>query len=63
MTTNQEIKLNMYLAVRNFVIPNEGITKELPNFPASYATLLSTIDNVFASLGRLVQLWCHDKVV
>jgi len=43
MTTNQEIKLNMYLAVRNFVISNESITKELPNFPESYSTLISTI--------------------
>lgn len=46
MTTNQEIKLNMYLAVRNFVIANEGITRELPNFPESYATLLSTIGEI-----------------
>ncbi len=46
MTTNQEIKLNMYLAVRNFVIANEGITKELPNFPGSYATLLSTVGEI-----------------
>jgi hypothetical protein len=46
MTTNQEIKLNMYLAVRNFLIPNEGLTKEVPNFAASYATLLSTIGQI-----------------
>ena len=61
MTTNQEIKLNMYLAVRNFVIPNEGITKY--KLPGKLCNPLSTIDNVFASLGRLVQLWCHDIVV
>ena len=48
MTTNQEIKLNMYLALRNFVISNEGITKELPNFPESHATLLSTINQIQA---------------
>ena len=46
MTTNQESKLNMYLTVRNFIIPNEGVTKELPNFAASYATLLSTISQI-----------------
>ena len=46
MTTNQEIKLNMYLAVRNFVIANEGITKGLPNFAGSYASLVSTIGEI-----------------
>ena len=46
MTTNQESKLNMYLTVRNFIIPNEGVTKELPNFAAIYATLLSTISQI-----------------
>jgi hypothetical protein len=46
MTTNQEIKLNMYLAVRNFIIANESITRELPNFTGSYATLLSTIGEI-----------------
>jgi hypothetical protein len=48
MTTNQESKLNMYLAVRNFMIPNDGVTKDLPNFAASYATLLSTISQIQA---------------
>lgn len=46
MTTNQEIKLNMYLAVRNFVIANEGTTKELPNFAESYTTFISTIGEI-----------------
>lgn len=46
MTTNQEIKLNMYLAVRNFMIPNEGITKALPNFSSNYAKLLDTINQI-----------------
>jgi hypothetical protein len=46
MTTNQEIKLNMYLAVRNIVIVNEGITKDLPSFPASFAILLDTIGQI-----------------
>jgi hypothetical protein len=48
MTTNQEVKLNMYLAVRNFVIANETITKELPNFTTSYAILLNTIGEIQA---------------
>jgi hypothetical protein len=46
MTTNQEIKLNMYLAIRNFIIANESITKELPKFPGSYNTLLNTIGEI-----------------
>lgn len=46
MTTNQEIKLNMYLAVRNFVNANEAITKDLPNFSENYSLLLSTIGQI-----------------
>jgi hypothetical protein len=46
MTTNQESKLNMYLAVRNFVISNEGSTKDLPNFSANYTTLLNLIGQI-----------------
>jgi hypothetical protein len=46
MTTNQESKLNMYLTVRNFIIPNDGVTKDLPNFAVSYAILLSTISEI-----------------
>jgi hypothetical protein len=46
MTTNQESKLNMYLTVRNFIIPNEGVTKDLPFFAASYATFMSTVSEI-----------------
>jgi len=46
MTTKQEIKLNMYLAVRNFVNANESVTKELPNFQESYTALLNTIGQI-----------------
>jgi hypothetical protein len=48
MTTIQETKLNMYLAVRDFLIPNESITKDLPNFGANYAVLKETILNIQA---------------
>jgi hypothetical protein len=48
MTTILENKLNMYLAVRNFMIPNEGVTKDLPNFSANYAILFDTIGKIQA---------------
>jgi len=55
MTTNQEIKLNMYLAVRNFVNANESITKELPNFQEYYTALLNTIGQIqiFAEMQKV----------
>lgn len=43
MTTIQETKLNMYLAVRDFLIPNEPVTKELPNFTENVNALKETI--------------------
>jgi hypothetical protein len=46
MTTNQKIKLRMYLAVRNFVIQNEAIAKGIPKFAASYAALQSTTNEI-----------------
>jgi len=46
MTTKQETKLNMYLTVRDFLIPNESITKELPNFAANTTVLKETIVNI-----------------
>jgi hypothetical protein len=52
MTTIQESKLNMYLTLRNFLIPNEGVTKDLPNFAASYATLLGIISEI-QSIGEV----------
>lgn len=46
MTTIQECKLNMYLALRNFVNANENLTKDLPNFVASYQVLLDTVSQI-----------------
>jgi hypothetical protein len=46
MTTNQDQKLSMYQTVRDFLIPNEGITKDLPNFAESFSVLLSTIKEI-----------------
>jgi hypothetical protein len=46
MTTIQETKLNMSLAVRDFLIPNVSITKELPNFAANTTVLTETIVNI-----------------
>ncbi len=46
MTTDQKIKLRMYLAVRNFVIQNEAIAKSIPKFAASYATLQTTTNEI-----------------
>jgi hypothetical protein len=43
MTTNQESKLNGYLTLRNFLIPYEEVTKDLPNFALSIARLLSNV--------------------
>ena len=46
MTSDQKIKLRMYLAVRNFVIQNEAIANGIPKFAASYATLQTTINKI-----------------
>jgi len=46
MTTNQKIRLRMYLGIRNFVSQNEAIAKAIPKFAASYANLLSTIEEI-----------------
>lgn len=48
MTTNQESKLNMYFAVRNFIIPNETVAKSIPFFTAKYAPFESTIKEIQA---------------
>ena len=48
MTTSQETRLNMYLAVRDFLIPNEALTKDLPNFSSNFAILKETINNIQA---------------
>jgi hypothetical protein len=46
MTTLQESRLNMYLAVRDFLIPNDAITKDLPGFAANFTLLQETITNI-----------------
>lgn len=52
MTTNQESKLNMYMTVRKFLIANDAVTKNLPNFAASFPILQSTIDQIY-SIGEM----------
>lgn len=42
MNTKQKIRLNMYLAVRNFVNLNEQAVKNIPKFSASFTKLQST---------------------
>lgn len=46
MKTKQENRLNMYLAVRNFVIPNEEVAKTVPNFMTNYAIVQNTIAEI-----------------
>jgi hypothetical protein len=52
MTTIQESKLNMCLAVRNFTILNESVAKAIPNYFACYTTLEGTIKEI-QSIGEL----------
>jgi Carboxypeptidase regulatory-like domain len=46
MTTDQKIKLRMYLAVRNFKNQNEAIANAIPKFAASYAVLHDATDEI-----------------
>lgn len=46
MTTIQETKLNMYLAVRDFLIAIEQFIKDLPNFSPNLNLLKETIINI-----------------
>ena len=46
MTTKQDRRLSMYMATRDFLVPNEGITKDLPDFQASFTALQSTIKQI-----------------
>ncbi len=46
MTTNQKIKLRMYLGVRNFVSQNESTANSIPKFAQSSANLLLSIDEI-----------------
>jgi hypothetical protein len=52
MNTNQERKLNMYLAVRNFINSNQEVIKDLPNFSASQNALQDIISQI-QSYGEL----------
>jgi hypothetical protein len=51
MTTTQEIKLNMYLAVRNFIIQNEPSAKAVPKLTNIYSNLESAIAQI-QSIGE-----------
>jgi hypothetical protein len=46
MTTEQKIKLNMYLATRNFGDQNEDVAKNIPQFATSFTLLKQTIDEI-----------------
>ncbi len=46
MNTKQKIRLNMYLAVRNFVILNEQVVRNIPKFAASFAKLQNTVEEI-----------------
>jgi hypothetical protein len=46
MTTNQKIRLNMYLTVRNFVILNELVAKNIAKFASIFANLLKNIAEI-----------------
>jgi hypothetical protein len=52
MTTNQKIRLRMYLGTRNFVSQNQTTANAIPKFAASYAALLCTIDES-QSIGEM----------
>jgi hypothetical protein len=46
MTTRQESKLKMYLAVKDFLVQNEPLTKELPEFPPSFTEFQKLIGQI-----------------
>jgi hypothetical protein len=46
MTTDQKIRLRMYLAIRNFVVLNQTTANAIPKFDASFENLLKTIDEI-----------------
>jgi len=51
MTTTQVNKLNMYLAVRNFIIQNEAVANVIPKLTSVYAVLERTITQI-QSIGE-----------
>lgn len=46
MTTKQEQRFNMYLTVRDFLIPNDPVTRDLPNFTQNFTVLQDTISKI-----------------
>ncbi len=46
MTTKQDNKLNMYLAVRDFLVPNDAVASGLPNFSANFTVLKDSIEKI-----------------
>jgi len=46
MTNKQESRLKMYLAVKDFLVQNDPLTKDLPEFPASYTELQDSINQI-----------------
>jgi hypothetical protein len=46
MTTDQIIRLNMHLTVRNFVKQNESVAKSIPKFMENYSILQSTANEI-----------------
>jgi hypothetical protein len=48
MQNRQENRLNMYLAVRDYLLQNQEITKGLPNFTSNFAELQKTITEIQA---------------
>lgn len=49
MTTKQERRLNMYCAVRDYIILNEGISKDLPYLAVSFEALQRTIEQIHSA--------------
>ena len=57
MTTNQEVRLNMYLASEKFLIAGTAIANSLPNFSTNFAAFQAAILKIqkFAEAQKLVQ--------
>lgn len=49
MTTKQERSLKMYLAVREFLIENEELTKNIPHFEVHFTAFGNIIDQILAT--------------
>ena len=55
MTTKQERRLNMYLAVKNFLIANEAVMKVISKFAECFAYFLSLITEI-QSAGEIQKI-------